>query len=920
MLGTADSSRPLTPSGLTPSGHSGLRRQVRFSHTPDTVALHGPDPPDETSVQRCGETQPLRVDIRDLCQPYAPLSNGTASLPQGPSGPTVSSYLPDERRHFTQPDHTSGQEISASAPPQVRTGVCPQPRPTLTQHTAVVRDSQSRTATAPAAVIPHHFLDAENAFSEGKEDPPHSSWASRSETPVRVPDTNAPADLSPCNGNSAILGQHEACPDRDDHERTRPVTTPSVRHPRATRELFTPLPTAAGLYDGSLTYMNDEVVLFWQPPSAFSQWTLSPFTVNLVEYNCAEQFMMASKARLFGDDSTLSAILSTDDPREHKRFGRQVRHFDNDTWLNKRENIALRGNLAKFSQNENLRSALLHTGDRRLAEASPYDNIWGIGLRVSDHRASSPHTWRGSNLLGQTLEHVRTILCENTPPSAGIPLPDIPSPLTQPGDTVFEVDPTTRTRLDPVSITEYSSTTALSAFLNSAPDDHTPEVLLTHATRGDQPLMPEQGPDLIGGVVTMDDVTFTTLPSLTSGAFATSQFRCRALLDTGSPQSFIHQGAFEQMVATGAADESYVRSTPPKSWSGFGSGEPLNTNRQARLTVQFYHNNTPSASLAVWIYIVPNKTMRCPLLLGRDSWMRFHSRSYRTLAPTPDGRVFGELTLSHTFDDAGTSATAYIRSCGTTNVVHQLRYDGSGMSLTSSPQLVPVNLTRLNGHPALTGHYMVDIATSHDDQYPSEHFVASGRQTIPLTGNRDLEHGDILGTASAPLLRVPLKALIQHNEQSDVTAVSEATAANAAPTASDQPPSELLHRLDVDQREAFFRLWSTVPHHMRQIDFALDAPGWDSDAIDALSATLKEYADIFSSSKLDYGACSLRPVEIKVPPGTHPIQSRPYRLNPVLSKQVDAILDSYLAAGLIQHSTSPWSSPLVCVPKESGGI
>ena len=62
------------------------------------------------------------------------------------------------------------------------------------------------------------------------------------------------------------------------------------------------------------------------------------------------------------------------------------------------------------------------------------------------------------------------------------------------------------------------------------------------------------------------------------------------------------------------------------------------------------------------------------------------------------------------------------------------------------------------------------------------------------------------------------------------------------------------------------------------------------------------------------------PFEIKVPPRTQPIQSRPYRLNPVLSKQVDVILDSYLAAGLIQHSTSPWSSPLVCVPKKSGGI
>ena len=323
----------------------------------------------------------------------------------------------------------------------------------------------------------------------------------------------------------------------------------------------------------------------------------------------------------------------------------------------------------------------------------------------------------------------------------------------------------------------------------------------------------------------MDDVTFTTLPSLTSGASATSQFPCRALLDTGSPQSFKHQGAFEQMVVTGAADESYVRSTTPRSWSGFGSQEPLNTNRQARLTVQFYHNDTPSASLPVWIYIVPNRTMRCPILLGRDSWMRFHSRSYQTLAHTSDGRVFGELTLSHTFDDSYNSATAYIRSCETTNAVHHLVYDGPVMYLTSSPQLVPVNLTRLNGFPALTGHYMVDIATTHDSQYPSEHFVTSGRQTIPLTGYRDFEPGDILSTASASLLRVTLEALTQHNELCDVAAVVETPATNTALNTSEQPSTELLHRLDDDLRES---------------DFALDAPGWDPGAIDALSATLKE--------------------------------------------------------------------------------
>ena len=296
---------------------------------------------------------------------------------------------------------------------------------------------------------------------------------------------------------------------------------------------------------------------------------------------------MASKARMFADDSTLSAILATDDPREHKRLGRQVRHFDHDSCLHERENIALRGNMTNFSQNEDLRLTLLHTGQRRLAEASPYDNLWGIGLKASDYHELSHRTWRGSNPLGQTLEYVRQTLCEITPQISDSPPADNPHPLNQPGNTVFEIDPTTQTRLNTASITEYPHDAALSAFVDSAPDDYTPEVLLTNATRGDKPFISEHCPDLISGVVTMDDVTFTTLPSLTSGASATSQFRCRALLDTASPQSFIHQGAFEQMVATGAADESYVRSTPPRSWNGFGSQEPLNTNRQACLSIHF---------------------------------------------------------------------------------------------------------------------------------------------------------------------------------------------------------------------------------------------------------------------------------------------------------------------------------------------
>ena len=143
--------------------------------------------------------------------------------------------------------------------------------------------------------------------------------------------------------------------------------------------------------------------------------------------------------------------------------------------------------------------------------------------------------------------------------------PDTASPENHPSDTVFEVDPATRTRLNRASVAEDPHNAILSALIYSLPDDHASEVLLTYGSHTDKVLIPEQGFDLISGVVTIDDVTFTTFPSLTSGTSATPPFRCRALLDTGSPQSFIHQGGFDQMVATGAADESYARSTTPRS-------------------------------------------------------------------------------------------------------------------------------------------------------------------------------------------------------------------------------------------------------------------------------------------------------------------------------------------------------------------
>ena len=97
---------------------------------------------------------------------------------------------------------------------------------------------------------------------------------------------------------------------------------------------------------------------------------------------------------------------------------------------------------------------------------------------------------------------------------------------------VFDVYPFTHLRLDTTPLPANAQTAVLSAFTDSVPDDHAPEVLLVHEQRDYAPLMPEQGPDIIGGIVTIDDAMFTTLLTLHSGVFATSRFDCRAILDS----------------------------------------------------------------------------------------------------------------------------------------------------------------------------------------------------------------------------------------------------------------------------------------------------------------------------------------------------------------------------------------------------
>ncbi|EPQ55536.1 DUF1768-domain-containing protein [Gloeophyllum trabeum ATCC 11539] len=172
---------------------------------------------------------------------------------------------------------------------------------------------------------------------------------------------------------------------------------------------------------------KDDYVFFWKPeqPNGWaSQWYPSPFTVTIkvndqlstMIFQTAEQWMMAQKALLFSDRETLDKVLAVNgttngDMTLVKALGRMVSPFDDHTWKRERERIVLEGSLHKFRQNEELREALLSTGDKILVEASPRDRIWGVGYGEKSALTKSDAAW-GLNLLGKALMEARRILRE----------------------------------------------------------------------------------------------------------------------------------------------------------------------------------------------------------------------------------------------------------------------------------------------------------------------------------------------------------------------------------------------------------------------------------------------------------------------------------------------------------------------------
>ena len=153
-------------------------------------------------------------------------------------------------------------------------------------------------------------------------------------------------------------------------------------------------------------WKEERYVSFWG--SCFSNFYPSDFILHNHKWLTSEQYFMYQKAMYFNDTEIANKIMNTVHPKDCKKLGRKVKNFDDTLWSDARYDVMYDAVLAKFSQNEELKRALLYFREKgyHFVEGSPYDKIWGVGILYNNPLIADSKNWKGENLLGKCLDNV----------------------------------------------------------------------------------------------------------------------------------------------------------------------------------------------------------------------------------------------------------------------------------------------------------------------------------------------------------------------------------------------------------------------------------------------------------------------------------------------------------------------------------
>ena len=133
----------------------------------------------------------------------------------------------------------------------------------------------------------------------------------------------------------------------------------------------------------------------------------------------------------------------------------------------------------------------------------------------------------------------------------------------------------------------------------------------------------------------------------------------------------------------------------------------------------------------------------------------------------------------------------------------------------------------------------------------------------------------------------------------------------------------LLHETDQEPqihacRRSLAKPQRELPYHLRNL-FTRSSQCLERPQVERLRVLLAKNADVFSTGDLDLGCTDL--VEHHIDTGSHrPVKQAPRRIAPARRQEMEKVMEDLRQQGLIERSSSPWTSAVVLVKKKDGSL